>query len=99
MHIHRNPQHKEIIYIGWKRPPKGWIKLNSDGACKGNNETLGCGGLFCNTDGRGIKSYIKKNGLCDALHAKMGARVSRIGDGLERPHSTTYCGELFKALD
>jgi len=70
-HLHRNPQNKEIIHIGWKKPPEGWIKLNIDGAFKGSNEASGCGGLFRNLDGRWIKGYIKKIGSCDALHAEM----------------------------
>ena len=71
LQLHQNPQHKEIIYIGWKRPPEGWIKLNSDGACKRNNEGSGYGGLLRNPDGHWIKGYIKKIGSCDALHAEM----------------------------
>jgi len=70
-HLHRNPQNREIIHVGWNRPPEGWIKLNSDGTCKGNNDVSGCGGLFRNSDGRWIKGYMKKIGSCDALHAEM----------------------------
>jgi hypothetical protein len=69
-HLHI-PQQKETIYIGGRRPPEGWIKLNSDGACKENNDILGCGGLFRNSDGRWIKGYAKKIGPCDAFHAEM----------------------------
>ena len=52
-------------------PPEGWIKLNSDGACKGSGEYSGCGGLFRDSDGRWIKGYTRKIGVCDALHAEM----------------------------
>lgn len=69
--LHRNFPMKETIYIGWKKPPKGWIKLNSDGACKGIGEYSGCGGLFRDTGGRWLKGYIRKIGVCDALHAEM----------------------------
>jgi len=34
---HHNIQIKETIYIGWKKPPEGWIKLNIDD-CKGSGE-------------------------------------------------------------
>jgi ribonuclease HI len=34
-------------------------------------DTSGCGGLFRNSDGRWIKSYIKKIEACDVRHAKM----------------------------
>jgi ribonuclease HI len=69
--LHRNFPMKETIYIGWKKPPEGWIKLNSDGACKGIGEYSGCGGLFRDTEGRWLKGYIRKIGVCDALHAEM----------------------------
>ncbi|AES91659.1 hypothetical protein MTR_4g115950 [Medicago truncatula] len=45
------PQHKETIHVHLKRPLEGWIKRNNDGACKGNNESSGCGGVFHNSDG------------------------------------------------
>jgi hypothetical protein len=54
---------KEMIYIGWKKPLEGWIKLNIDGACKRGGESSGCGGLFCNSDGRWIKGYFNKIGV------------------------------------
>jgi ribonuclease HI len=47
------------------------MKLNSDGACKGSNESSDCCGLFRNSDGHWIKGYSKKIGSCDALHAEM----------------------------
>jgi ribonuclease HI len=68
---HSRPQLEESIYIGWKRPQEGWIKLNSDGACKDRGKIAGCGSLFRDSDGRRIKGYTKKIGACDALHAKM----------------------------
>ena len=69
--LHRNFQMKETIYIGWKKPPEGWIKLNNDGACKGSGEYSGCGGLFRDSEGRRLKGYIRKIGVCDALHTEM----------------------------
>ena len=51
--------------------PTTWIKLNNDGACKGNVGYSGCGGLFCDSDERWLKGYIQKVGVCDALHAEM----------------------------
>ncbi|MCI03243.1 ribonuclease H protein [Trifolium medium] len=68
--LHHNANPKETIYINWKKPD-GWIKLNSDGACRGGGDTSGCGGLFHNSDERWIKGYIKKIKACDALHAEM----------------------------
>lgn len=70
--LHHNIQPKETIYIGWKNHPAvGWIKLNSNGTCKGGGEIAGCGGLFRNFEGRWIKSYINKIGAYDTLHVEM----------------------------
>ncbi|GAU32767.1 hypothetical protein TSUD_323350 [Trifolium subterraneum] len=65
------PQNQEIVYIGWKKPQDGRVKLNCDGACKELGETAGCGGLFRVSDGRSIKGFSRKIGACDALHAEM----------------------------
>jgi hypothetical protein len=27
----------DIIFIGWKRPPEGWVKLNCDGSQNKNS--------------------------------------------------------------
>lgn len=40
-------QRKDTIYVRWKHPRHGWLKLNIDGPCKGNWEIGECGGLFC----------------------------------------------------
>jgi len=46
---------KETIYIGWKKPHDGWIKLKCDCACDGVVEPVGCSRLFCNSYGRWIR--------------------------------------------
>ncbi|MCH97348.1 ribonuclease H protein, partial [Trifolium medium] len=61
----------DTIFIGWKRPQEGWIKLNCDGALKNSLGLAGCGGLFRNSDGRWIKGYARKIGTCDTLCAEM----------------------------
>jgi ribonuclease HI len=45
--------------------------LKSDGACKELGATVGCGGLFRDSDGRWINGFSNKIGVCDALHAEM----------------------------
>ena len=64
-------RHTETIYIGWKYPQVGWIKLNCDGACKENGDCSGCRGLLRDANGRWIKGFVRKIGACDALHAEM----------------------------
>ncbi|MCI51897.1 putative non-LTR retroelement reverse transcriptase, partial [Trifolium medium] len=59
------------IFIGWKRPPEGWVKLNCDGSRNNRVGIAGCGGLLRVSDGRWIKGYSQKLGAGDALHAEM----------------------------
>jgi len=40
---------KEVILVWWKPPPIGWVKLNTDGACK-MGEIGGCGGVIRGND-------------------------------------------------
>jgi ribonuclease HI len=47
------------------------VKLNCDGACKGNGELVGCGRLFRQPDSKWIKGFSHKIGVYDALHAEM----------------------------
>ena len=67
LNIHRS----NTVFIGWKSPQDGWIKLNCDGAYKDSLGLAGCGGLFWNSEGRWIKGYARKIGTCDALSAEM----------------------------
>jgi hypothetical protein len=48
----------DTIFIGWKRPQEGWVKLNCDGAYKDSLGLAGCGGLIWNSNGRWLKGYI-----------------------------------------
>lgn len=37
---------REEKYIRWTHPREGWLKLNTDGASKGNPGNAGAGGLI-----------------------------------------------------
>ncbi|KAH9307331.1 hypothetical protein KI387_035242, partial [Taxus chinensis] len=41
---------KEEKKVSWKPPPEGWIKMNFDGASKGNPSCVGCGCVFRKDD-------------------------------------------------
>lgn len=61
----------DTIYIGWKSPQKGWVKLNCDGSQNDRASLAGCGGPLRDSNGKWIKGYSRKIGSCDALHAEM----------------------------
>ncbi|WJX23886.1 hypothetical protein P8452_13068 [Trifolium repens] len=61
----------DTIYIGWKSPQEGWVKLNCDGSQNDRASLAGCGGLLRDSNGKWIKGYSRKIGSCDALHAEM----------------------------
>jgi ribonuclease HI len=72
---------KEIVLIGWKPPPVGWVKLNSDGACK-HDGSAGCGGIIRGSDGEWLGGFAKKLGICSAYVAELwgvyeGLRLAR----------------------
>jgi hypothetical protein len=31
---------KEMLYIGWRKPAAGWIKLNTDGSCSDDGKMM-----------------------------------------------------------
>ncbi|PNX57581.1 receptor-like kinase, partial [Trifolium pratense] len=66
----RGQWNKDTIFIGWKRSPEGWIKLNCDRAYKELVDLDGCNDLLRDSDGRWIQGYTQKIGACDALHAE-----------------------------
>jgi len=67
-HVTGWPRLTETIFIRWKTPQEGWVKLNCDGAHKSSVYHSGCGGLICDSSGNCLNSYARKIGLCDALH-------------------------------
>ncbi|CAJ2634326.1 unnamed protein product [Trifolium pratense] len=82
LHLIRGSRRIDTIYIGWKRPQGGWVKLNCDGAYKESLDLAGCGGLIRDCDGQWRTGYTRKIGTCDALHAEMwgmyeGLKIAR----------------------
>jgi ribonuclease HI len=61
---------RSTVWIGWKPPTNGWIKLNTDGACKGRT-TAGCGGVMRNSSGVWIGGFAKHVGVCSAFTAEL----------------------------
>lgn len=55
-----------IDFIRWRPPQVHWVKLNTDGACKGGN-IAGCGGIIRGSDGEWIGGFAKFIGDCSAF--------------------------------
>jgi ribonuclease HI len=55
-----------MTWIGWKPPGEGWVKINTDRACKGK-VTMGCGGIIRDKRGVWLGGFAKHIGICSAL--------------------------------
>jgi len=59
-----------MVFVGWKPPPNGWVKLNFDGSCK-DNGIAGCGGIIRGSDGEWLGGFAKRIGKCSAYMAEL----------------------------
>lgn len=57
--------------VRWVPPPPGWVKINSDGASRGNPSPSGCGGLIRDERGKWLRGFYHYFGLCDAYTAEL----------------------------
>ncbi|KAF2324840.1 hypothetical protein GH714_017906 [Hevea brasiliensis] len=64
---------KYIIDVAWKFPASGWVKLNANGACKGNPGRGGGGGLLRDDGGRWLKDFVLHSGTCNSMLAEISA--------------------------
>ena len=58
---------KSLLEIKWLPPEGDWVKINVDGALKGNPREMGCGGLIRDEVGRWLGVFTCNLGICDAL--------------------------------
>ncbi|GAU37815.1 hypothetical protein TSUD_276320 [Trifolium subterraneum] len=87
-HLNGWPQQKDTVFISWKQPREGWIKLNCDGAHKSSINLSGYGGLLRDNNGICISSFARKISSCDALHVEMWGMYN--GIDLARRHGITH---------
>lgn len=71
-------QSKTIVPVGWEKPPRGWMKLNSDGLVLRNLRRAGGGGLIQDHDGSWVKGYARGLGHTNSIMAELWA----LRDGL-----------------
>ncbi|KAF2319109.1 hypothetical protein GH714_013348 [Hevea brasiliensis] len=64
---------KSIINVAWKFPASGWVKLNVDGAYKGNPGRGGGGGFLRDDGGRWLKDFVLHSGTCNSMLAEISA--------------------------
>jgi len=57
--------------IQWFPPPEGWVKLNVDGASKGNPGLAGAGGLLRGQYGNWIRGFALNLGICSSVKAEL----------------------------
>ncbi|KAK4255866.1 hypothetical protein QN277_008804 [Acacia crassicarpa] len=71
--------------VSWKTPCAGWLKLNVDGAAKGEDRLAGCGGLIRDDSGKWISGFARKLGRCSAIQAELWAVISglELASGLQ----------------
>ncbi|XP_030958826.1 uncharacterized protein LOC115980745 [Quercus lobata] len=71
-------QQKSIVPVGWEKPPRGWLKLNTDGSAMRNPERAGGGGLIRDHDGDWLKGFARGLGFTNSALAELWA----LRDGL-----------------
>jgi ribonuclease HI len=59
-----------VALVGWKCPQVGWVKLNSDGACRKDGRS-GCGGVIRGSDGEWLGGFAKYVGRCSVFVAEL----------------------------
>ncbi|KAL4307123.1 uncharacterized protein LOC107605009 [Arachis ipaensis] len=57
----------------WEPPPRGWVKLNTDGSVKEEAKKAGCGGLLRTQQGEWIGGFTANLGYCQITQAEMWA--------------------------
>jgi ribonuclease HI len=57
----------------WSPPPTSFVKLNFDGASKGNPSLAGLGGVFRDHQGQILRTYSKGQGIATNNKVKLGA--------------------------
>ena len=60
-----------FIQVSWTKPPKGWFKLNTNGASAGNPGKAGGGGLIRDTNGHWVKGYARSIGFTTSVIAEL----------------------------
>ena len=69
----KTKQLKNVVSVGWEKPPRGWVKLNTDGSAMKNPDRAGGGGLFRDHDGVWLKGFARGLGFTNSILAELWA--------------------------
>lgn len=67
----RTPTSSREILVCWKLPLSDWIKLNCDGASKGENRLASCGGVLWDQTGKWLRGYAANLGIASVVEAEI----------------------------
>lgn len=59
--------------MGWGKPPKDWMKLNTDGSVTESTRMSGSGGLIRNKHGTWIQCFMTNLGCCSIEEVQLWA--------------------------
>ncbi|MCI05125.1 ribonuclease H protein [Trifolium medium] len=81
VHIPERFRAVKVVLIGWKLPPDGWVKLNTDGSCR-DDGSIGCGGVIKGSAGEWLGGFSKFIGNINAYVAELwgvleGLKIAR----------------------
>ncbi|GMH30314.1 hypothetical protein Nepgr_032157 [Nepenthes gracilis] len=65
--------HKEPIPVAWKKPRKGWTKLNFDGSSRGKTGKASIGGVFRDHNAEFLLGYAESIGKSSSTVAELAA--------------------------
>lgn len=71
--------HMSEELVPWQKPPKGWQKVNTNGAYHAATNLACCGGLIRDEDGVYLRSFSRKIGKYYVLQAELWGAL----DGLQ----------------
>lgn len=59
------------VFIRWMGPREGWVRLNTDGAAKGNPGRAGAGGITRGYRGELHEAFAMNCGICSCTKAEL----------------------------
>lgn len=76
--INRGMSSSRVIGIRWSHPLDGWVKLNTDGASKGNPGQAGAGGIVRGRGGRPLSMFAENCGIASCTKAEFLAVLKEL---------------------